>query len=196
MARWLHQCLAHRWPRPAGAQLLKRKRKSLGHSGCWWVATSTTQTMSMKRGHWSSCRQLSLHMMSSWEWCGANAGSPGLMMHSSPCSTSRSRLLHCGWNSFVACVLSGWWHSWLLTWHSWRHACCSICLSSAFVSQRSTWIKPVKGWPGATWRMVKKQRNKNKTKATIQKSDKTKHEGDEESDFLMLLTGIRRCRRR
>ena len=38
------------------------------------------------------------------------------------------------------------------------------------------------------------QRNKNKTKATIQKSDKTKHEGDEESDFLMLLTSIRRCR--
>ena len=107
MARWLHQCLAHRWPRPAGAQLLKRKRKSLGHSGCWWVATSTTQTMSMKRGQRSSCRQLSMHMMSSWVKSGANAGPPGLMMHSSPCSTSRSRLLHCGWNSFVACVLSG-----------------------------------------------------------------------------------------
>ena len=38
-----------------------------------------------------------------------------------------------------------------------------------------------------------KKQKQNKSNHT-KKSDKTKHEGDEESDFLMLLTGIRRCR--
>ena len=40
----------------------------------------------------------------------------------------------------------------------------------------------------------KNKETKTKQKQPYKKSDKTKHEGDEESDFLMLLTGIRRCR--